>query len=724
MMDDIFEIAKLVVAYGFKPSIETNARVFAYEPLAKELKNFMIKSYYVEFFSNKPEIHNAITGEKESFTETVQGIMNLLVNKEDVIIKLILHRLSFKDIETAVEFLSGLGVARIQVVFPESAPEQYSELEEQVPKIEEAFPFINKALAKIDKARMDFLPGLTPFSMVQYQSKRIKKGRKTGEIIGHKLLFDNQLNISNKPIITIVIPTFNRSIILKNTLSSLFSQTLPPEQFEVIVIDDGSTDKTEEMIKSLEPEFRLRYILQDDLGYGPGRARNLGTIYAEGEIILFLDSDVICDPKNLEEHLKSHIHYKEKFNHDVLVIGKRLDMHTNMAIQKIINPKTILENFDAIKRIPARPDIREDFFHWCKDEPSNFRAPYVMIFTNNISIKRRYLLEAGLIDESFAFWSVEDQELGYRLQWLRFILNPDAKGYHQHHALVYSSKEGMVKAIKYNARIFYKKFLDPKIYDMYKLFISHQGEYMQINDKTINQSPFFRLIGKKPGSEKTYEQIQEEILFAKGESNTEIIFEGGNPLLHPNINEILRFTKKHGFKKITIDTEAESLKEIKTLLDLMRYGANRFIINLCGAKPEEHNYLANKKDSFEDTIRAIQNLAMLNQDFSVRIIISKQNFIHLKDMIEMLDALNVKKVTFYLPLDFEQNNLLFDETNLPISTILHYHIFEALKYAKELDMEINTDNIFSEFLGLNMSIITRMYELFDKPISVSRFGLR
>ncbi|MBW2988667.1 glycosyltransferase, partial [Candidatus Woesearchaeota archaeon] len=537
-------------------------------------------------------------------------------------VKLVITRQNYKTLNKTIEFLADQGAKKIQLFYPESLPEEYSKLEEYVPSIPEALPFVNAALIKINELGLEFLPRFTPFSKRFYNSKWVKKGRKTGAKVGHELLYDNRLNFDKKPLVTVVIPTYNRSKILKNTLTSLFNQTFPADRFEVIVVDDGSTDDTFEMIKKLNPPYRLRYFLQDDLGYGPGRARNIGTLYANGDIMLFIDSDVISDPKNIEEHVKSHAYYKKKFDHEVVVIGKRLDLHTNSDIQALLNPEIILNDFDRIRKIPARPDLREDFFKWCDDEPSNFHAPWHMIFTNNLSIPRKHMLEVGLIDESFVFWGVEDQELGYRLQWLRFVLNSRAIGYHQHHPVVYHSKAGMDKAFKYNARIFYKKYLNPKIYEIYKPWIHNRACVVQINDATINDSIFFRFMGRKPGKVKGLDEVKKELELYYGEGDTEVTFIGGNPLLHPKIKQMLNFAKER-FERITIDTEAESLSKLKTCIDVIQNGANEFIINIGGSNPEHHDVLMNRKGSFDATIRAIKNLSMLNQEFRVRLLISK-----------------------------------------------------------------------------------------------------
>jgi len=710
---DLFDILRLIRAYKFTPIIETNGRTLT-EKLIEKLK---INEYYISFFSHQEIIHNLITGQKDSFKETIRGINNVIRAGLNLTVKLIITKENYKTLKEIVKLLHSLGVTRIQLVFPESIPEEYKALEELVPTIPEAFSYINQALATIETLKIKLIERETPFSKMGYKSQWVKKGE--GSQFGHKLLYDNR-QVLDKPVVSVVIPTFNRSRILANTLSSLFNQTF--NRFEVIVVDDGSTDNTLEMVKHLDAPFRLRYILQDDLGYGPGRARNIGTIFAEGEIIIYLDSDVICDPNNIEEHMKSHAKYKQKFNHDILVIGKRFDMHTSEEINKKLNPDNIKNNFDVIRKIPARPDIREDFFKWCEDEPSQFHAPWHMIYTNNISIRRKHMLDAGLLDESFVFWSIEDQELGYRLQWLRFVLNSNAVGYHQHHPVVYASKEGQDQGFKYNARIFYKKFLNPKIYEVYKPWLYNTECTVQLNDGTINDSVFFKFIGRKPGKQKSFEEAANEIDLYFKEGNKKISFIGGNPLLYPNFFEIIASAKK--FKEIVVDTEGESLESLKTCIDLVGAGVTGIKLTIAGNKAEDHDVLMNKKGSYERVLRAIKNCLLVNVDLTVRIIISRLNYPHLEEIIIALEKMGVKKIKLTLPLSYDKNEYLFDEGSISISSLLYYHIFRSLQTAKKLKLQISTVNVFSEFLGLNINVILRMYDLFGKPIAVSRGKLR
>ena len=103
-----------------------------------------------------------------------------------------------------------------------------------------------------------------------------------------------------KPLISVVTPTFNRKDELVHLFSSMKKQTLDPKFFEMIISDDGSTDGTEEYVKSLENKFRfnLSYVSQKNLG--PGSARNNGVKNSKGELIVFIDSDCEADSNWLE----------------------------------------------------------------------------------------------------------------------------------------------------------------------------------------------------------------------------------------------------------------------------------------------------------------------------------------------------------------------------------------------------------------------------------------
>lgn len=104
--------------------------------------------------------------------------------------------------------------------------------------------------------------------------------------------------------ISVIIPTYNRKNELGKLLYSLNNQTLPPSQFEIIVVDDGSGDDTEEWLMKHKDQFKVKISFYAQVHRGPGAARNLGMEKAHGDIFAFTDTDCVAQPEWLEYLIK------------------------------------------------------------------------------------------------------------------------------------------------------------------------------------------------------------------------------------------------------------------------------------------------------------------------------------------------------------------------------------------------------------------------------------
>jgi len=100
---------------------------------------------------------------------------------------------------------------------------------------------------------------------------------------------------------SVIIPSYNRAEEVIDLLQSLQAQTFEHDRFEVLIIDDGSTDETEQKVKELSSliDFHWRFFRRDH--EGPGPARNFGMSQAKGEYFLFIDSDCLAHAEWLKE---------------------------------------------------------------------------------------------------------------------------------------------------------------------------------------------------------------------------------------------------------------------------------------------------------------------------------------------------------------------------------------------------------------------------------------
>lgn len=242
--------------------------------------------------------------------------------------------------------------------------------------------------------------------------------------------------IMNKkaPSISVIIPTYNRAYLLDYTLMSINAQTVDKSLFEVIIVDDGSSDNTRETVSKYQNDFRLKYLFQEDEGYRVATARNLGIANATGEILLFIDSGIVLAPDCISAHLTSHA------DQNLVVIGYVL------GIEEVYDPsETLLKEIDlqnpgeTINRFIAEDrylDIREPVYAACGDNIMSLSAPWALFWTGNLSLRSAELQRSGVFDTAYdQRWGMEDIDLGYRIfkNDVRFVLNRKAASLHCPH---------------------------------------------------------------------------------------------------------------------------------------------------------------------------------------------------------------------------------------------------------------------------------------------------
>ncbi len=255
---------------------------------------------------------------------------------------------------------------------------------------------------------------------------------------------------------SIVTPTYQRKDALYLTLLALSNQDYPAQMYEVVVVDDGSTDGTLEMLKSLKVPYRIRYhYAERGDESGRCRARNIGINLSEGQFIIFIDSDILVKNNFISEHMRYH-NYSSK----LCVTGMRRFLSPGEIDKEAIRSGFTESDLPPIKKEDSRRSIYELF----SDNMNELSAPWHFGFSNNLSVSQKSILEAGYFDENFKAWGLEDCEFSYRLyrNGVRFAFNRNLTVYHQYHEQ--SPLEARWNGWENNLRYFCQKHPYPEVH--------------------------------------------------------------------------------------------------------------------------------------------------------------------------------------------------------------------------------------------------------------------
>lgn len=203
--------------------------------------------------------------------------------------------------------------------------------------------------------------------------------------------------------VSIIIPTYNRKDSLRETLTSLVQQTWPTDCFEVIVVDDGSTDGTEKVAGEAFP-FTLRYIRQTN--QGDAAARNWGAQVSRADILVFLDDDVLVESDYLTGIVHGHA-----------TSPKRIVMGTMRPwIEDTSSPFQSIHTQTGLSSTTARP-------------------MFLQLCSNNMSLRRDAYFSLGMM-QGLGFHGSDmwcDVDFAYRAyqQGFEFLRSPTAVCYHR-----------------------------------------------------------------------------------------------------------------------------------------------------------------------------------------------------------------------------------------------------------------------------------------------------
>ncbi len=314
-----------------------------------------------------------------------------------------------------------------------------------------------------------------------------------------------------------VIPTYNNKYLLNNTLEALNSQIYPGSgEYEAVVVDDGSTDDTHDYIEGVNKNYSLKYYyLERDKNSCRAKTRNKGWKNASGEIIAFIDSDILVKPDYLYELNRCF-----SINRDILVLGNRLMLDKPVTPSEVSSGE-VFKKFNFDKNKLSLLEYRYFLYETTSYNANMIMLPWTQVYSCNMAVSKKWLESAGGFDENFKSWGVEDIELGYALyeKKVGIVINSKLEVLHQNHGdrndLIIS--EDKIAGYDRNLEYFFDKhpdavkmrkkfafkFLKGEISDD-KMFMDKSVNYIKVDFKNKYELEFIKDIVIKMSTGKKY----------------------------------------------------------------------------------------------------------------------------------------------------------------------------------------------------------------------------
>ena len=215
-------------------------------------------------------------------------------------------------------------------------------------------------------------------------------------------------------------PCYNRAFDLERVLFQYDGQS-GRTPFELIAVDDASTDKTYELLSNYHPQRYRLVARQQEVNGGPARARNVGISLAKGKLVAFVGDDILPSADFVEGHVRAHRNFPRR---EVAVLGQ-VSWGSDLPVNQL------MEYIDG-------EGAQQFSYHYLRDgRIYDFRHMY----TANISLKKELLLELQTgFDTDFPYPAFEDAELGYRLaqRGMRILYCAEIEARHYHYHTIWS----------------------------------------------------------------------------------------------------------------------------------------------------------------------------------------------------------------------------------------------------------------------------------------------
>ncbi|MEZ5977856.1 MAG: glycosyltransferase [Planctomycetota bacterium] len=268
-----------------------------------------------------------------------------------------------------------------------------------------------------------------------------------------------------EPLACVLLATHERREILEECLASFARQLVRPGTFELVVIDDASTDGTPELLDAIELPVPLQ-TFRNDVPSGATAARNLGLPHARGTYVIFVNDDTIAPPDLVRRHLEAHRD-----------LGPRA-----MVLGLFEQPQEILAN--ALDRSLERGNL---VFSFGAFEPGQ-ELSGAHFYTCNASVRLAAVREIGDFDPTYAVYGGEDTDLGLRLEreGYRLHYRPECFALHRHRL----DLDWFLRRQRLVARAYVKLYRDhPALLDGQPFASRRLGELRDFLDRALPVLP-------------------------------------------------------------------------------------------------------------------------------------------------------------------------------------------------------------------------------------------
>ena len=510
--------------------------------------------------------------------------------------------------------------------------------------------------------------------------------------------------------ISIIIPTYNRKELLKGTLVSLFAQDYSKEMLEIIVVDDGSTDGTVELLGAFKnANSNLRYFVQKHKG--PASARNLGIAASFGQIVGFIDDDCVVAGDWARLMTEGH-----KSNLGIAAIGGRTiapGEKTPLIVSQFLSTSCCEIYKNGKKEVIFFPTCNVSFKRWSFAKHK---------FNENFSLPGGEDLEFfwRLFKDGYQFaWNTEIKVIHFRSTSLRSFLkqayiygkgNFIVQHMHKDHPFLMeiNANKGLfwlaelliilkIPRFSYilgkrlikekNIKNIFKKFSIFTWFVLHKIFYiaGNISEFFRVGHEkiVINNIPrllIFEIthscnltcriceVWRKPAFDKGPDVscIKKVIFQAHNLGIKEIALSGGEPLLRSDIFDIFEYARRIKIKYLGVLTNGILINSYREkLMPYLIDNTISLVISLDSLNAKVHNYLRSSDIAWEKTIESISLLSTLKQkhhqiSFGVIAVILDQN---VEEAIDLAHFVKKANADWFQVQPFLPNNLKLAERN-------------------------------------------------------------